>query len=122
MHEESNRPRRVGHLLQREVAALIQREINDPRVQNVTIISVDVSPDLKNARVYFTCFEADANTKEVEKVLNNATGFLRHHLKSRLSLRSVPNLRFIYDESVQRGAEISALIDRALHRDDEPKE
>lgn len=122
MHEESNRPRRVGHLLQREVAALIQREINDPRVKNVTIISVDASPDLKNARIYFTCLDADANTKEVAKVLNNATGYLRHLLKSRLSLRSVPHLRFIYDESVQRGADISALIDRAIHRDDESKE
>ncbi|MEE8388844.1 MAG: 30S ribosome-binding factor RbfA [Acidiferrobacterales bacterium] len=122
MHQESNRPRRVGHLLQREVAGLIQREVNDPRVQHVTIISVDVSPDLKQARVYFTCLDAAANTIEVEKVLNNAKGYLRHHLKTRLSLRSVPHLRFIYDESVERGAQISELIDRALHRDDDPKE
>ena len=122
MHQESNRPRRVGHLLQREVAALIQREVNDPRVQHVTIISVDVSPDLKNARVYFTCLDATANTKKVEEVLNNATGYLRHHLKSRMSLRSVPNLRFIYDESVERGAQINELIYRALHRDDDPEE
>lgn len=122
MHQESNRPRRVGHLLQREVAGLIQREVNDPRVQHVTIISVDVSPDLKQARVYFTCLDSAANTKEVEKVLNNAKGYLRHHLKSRLSLRSVPHLRFIYDESVERGAQISELIDRAIHRDDDPKE
>lgn len=122
MANESNRPRRVGHLLQREIADLIRREVNDPRAQQVTITSVDVSPDLKQARVYFTCLDTDADTKKVEKVLNNAKGYLRHHLKSRLSMRSVPDLRFIYDESVERGTRISALIDRALHRDDEPEE
>jgi len=122
MPSESNRPRRVGHLLQREIAGIIQREVSDPRAQLVTIISVDVSPDLKQARVYFTCLDAAANTKEVEKVLNNAKGYLRHHLKSRLSLRSVPNLQFKYDESVERGSRISTLIDRAIHRDDETKE
>ena len=122
MPTESNRPRRVGHLLQREVADLIRREVGDPRAQLVTITSVDVSPDLKQARVYFTCLDGAANTKEVEKVLNHATGYLRHHLKSRLSLRSIPHLRFVYDESVERGSRISELIDRALHRDDEPTE
>lgn len=122
MHNESNRPRRVGHLLQREVAGIIQREVSDPRAQLVTIISVDVSPDLKQARVYFTCLDADADTKKMEKVLNNAKGYLRHHLKSRLSLRNVPHLRFIYDESVERGSRISMLIDRALHRDNNPEE
>jgi len=122
MPNESNRPRRVGHLLQREIADLIRREVNDPRAQHVTIISVDASPDLKQARVYFTCLDADADTEKVEKTLNNAKGYLRHHLKSRLSLRSVPHLRFIYDESVERGSRISALIDRALHRDDTPDE
>ena len=118
MPKESNRPRRVGHLVQREVADLIRREVNDPRAKLVTIISVDVTPDLKQARVYFTSLDSTADTKELEKVLNHASGYLHHHLKSRMSLRVVPHLQFIYDESVERGSRISALIDRALHKDD----
>jgi ribosome-binding factor A len=119
MHQETNRPRRVAHLLQREVADLIQREISDPRVHHVTITSVDVSRDLSQARVYFTCLDSDADPAEAEKALNHAQGYLRHHLKSRLDLRGVPHLRFIYDTSIERGARISALIDRAIDRDTE---
>ena len=119
MHQETNRPRRVAHLLQREVADLIRREVNDPRVQHVTITSVDVSRDLSQAKVYFTCMDADSDASAVEKALNNAKGYLRHHLKERLDLRGVPNLRFVYDESVERGAHISELIDRAVRRDSE---
>ena len=119
MHQETNRPRRVAHLLQREVADLIRREVNDPRVQHVTITGVDVSRDLSQAKVYFTCLDRDTDAVEAEKALNHASGYLRHHLKARLDLRGVPHLRFVYDESVERGAHISELIDRAVRRDSE---
>jgi ribosome-binding factor A len=119
MHQETNRPRRVAHLLQREVANLIKREVNDPRVQHVTITGVEVSRDLSRAKVFFTCLDTDTDAKAAEKALNHAKDYLRHHLKSRLDLRGVPHLRFVYDESVEHGAHISELIDRAIRRDTE---
>ncbi len=117
MHNETNRPRRVAHLIQREVADLIHRELNDPRVQQVTITAVDMSRDLSQAKVFFTCLDAHADPQDLEKALNHAKGYFRHHLKSRLDLRGIPNLRFLHDKSIERGARISELIDAAVKSD-----
>lgn len=120
VHRDSNRPRRVGALLKRELAEVITRNVNDPNVGSVTITSVDVAPDLKKARVYFTCWQNEENHEQTLEGLNRASGFLRHCLRERVDLRGIPLLTFVYDESIERGSRISKLIDDSLK--DSPKE
>ena len=123
MRKETGRTRRIAELLQRELAGVIQRELHDPRIGQLTLTSVDVAPDLSHAKVYITQLSGIARAPETLKVLNKAAGFLRHALRERVELRVIPQLRFMYDESVEKGAAISSLIDRALaqDRDKEPK-
>ena len=119
MRTESNRPRRVAGLLQKELAILIQQELADPRVKDITLTAVEMSRDLSNARVFITSMSGAESAKEAVGALNKAASFLRKQLRGRLDLRGVPNLKFIYDESVERGANLSALIDRARREDQE---
>jgi len=77
----------------------------------VTISTVDVSPDLKNARVYVTSLGAEANNEAIIIALNEHAAQLRHGLAKALVLRSVPKLIFVFDSSIERGSYLSALID-----------
>lgn len=112
-----HRSDRVGDQMQRELADLVRLEVKDPRVGMVTLSGVEVSRDLAYAKVFFTVLEGEDKGREAEEALNHAAGYLRHALGTRLRLRSVPNLRFIYDDTPERGARISALIDSALAED-----
>lgn len=121
MPREYPRKLRIGELLQHELAELILREVKDPRVQRVTVTSVDVSPDLANAKVLISVLGTQGPQTEVVQALNHAAGFLRHELGQRLKLRSIPELRFSYDETLDRAAHLEALIARAnapAHTDD----
>ena len=121
--KDGNRTQRVAELIKRELAALIPRELDDPRAHKITLTSAEVARDLKSARVYFSLLAGSAQAQPVADALNQAAGFLRHALKQRLALRTVPALRFYFDESVERGDRVSRLIDRALAEDrgDKPK-
>jgi len=108
--KKSGRPQKLGDLIQRELSELVQRELRDPRVGMITITDVDVSPDFSHAKVFFTLL----NTKHLEDAkqgLRRATGFLRSQLARRIKLYTTPELRFEYDESVERGDRLSRLID-----------
>ncbi len=117
MYQDSNRRRRVAELLKRELAVLIQHELNDPRIQGVTLTATEVTRDLSSAKVYFTCLAGAHSVKPRVTALNKAAPFLRRQLMGRLELRAVPALRFFYDESVERGAALSSLIDSARSQD-----
>lgn len=136
MSEMSPRVQRVADQIQRELASLIQLEVNDPRVGMVSVTGVNVSRDLAHAKVYVTVMNTLTDDKAVNdstlsepggldkleieeniKALNKAAGYLRTLLAKRLSLRSVPKLQFHYDGSVQRGQQLSNLIDSALAAD-----
>ncbi|MEY3667197.1 MAG: hypothetical protein RL572_737 [Pseudomonadota bacterium] len=139
MSKVSPRLQRVADLIQRELAQLIQLEVNDPRVGMVSVTGVKVSRDLAHADVYVTVMgsvegvtglapgvtldKAGALDRlEVEesiKALNAASGYLRTLLAKRSSLRTTPRLIFHYDQSVARGQYLSSLIDRALAADAE---
>ena len=106
----SGRPQKLGDLIQRELSALLQRELRDPRVGMITITGVDVSPDFSHAKVFFTTLTA-AHVGEAKEGLKRAAGFLRTQLAKRLKLYTTPELRFEYDESVERGDRLSRLID-----------
>ncbi len=113
MKKKSGRPQKLGDLIQRELSELVQRELRDPRVGMITITSVDVSPDLSHAKVFYTTLDA-AHVAEAAQGLKRAAGFLRSQLAKRIKLYSTPELRFAYDESVERGDRLSRLIDAAL--------
>ncbi len=129
MAKEYSRTQRVGDQMQRELAVLIQREMKDPRVSLVTVSAVEVSRDLAHAQVFVTSLGAEdpAQIADMLGVLKGAAGFLRTQLGRLMKLRQVPQLDFRYDESIARGAHLSALIERAVaedraHEDGEPSE
>ena len=119
MAREYSRRERVGDYLQRELATLIQRELRDPRLGMVSITAVEVSRDLSHARVFFTLLgcDSDEDAKPSTDVLNRAAGFLRSSLARDASMRTVPRLRFHFDNSVGRGRDLEALISAATEAD-----
>ncbi|GGM28583.1 30S ribosome-binding factor RbfA [Pseudomonas asuensis] len=119
MAKEYTRTQRIGDQMQRELALLIQREIKDPRLGLVTITDVNVARDLSHAKVFITVLGKDSSEDIAQNlgILNEASGFLRQQLGRAMKLRTIPQMRFHYDESIRRGAELSALIERAVSED-----
>jgi ribosome-binding factor A len=114
MPREYPRTRRVGEQMQRELAGILHEELKDPRLGMISVSGVEVSRDLAHARVYISVLGGEEDVSETIKVLNKAAGFLRHQLGQRMRLRAVPQLRFLYDESLAEGARMDALIAAAL--------
>lgn len=110
MRRGQGRPQKLGDLIQRELSALLQREVRDPRVGMVTITAVDVSPDFSHARVFYTTLDP-AHIGDAQQGLQRAAGFLRSQLARRIKLYTTPELRFEYDQSVERGDRLARLID-----------
>ena len=99
---------KVSDQIQRDLAELITREVKDPRVGMVTLQSVELTPDYAHAKVYFTVLVGDAH--ETEDTLNHAAGHLRNLLFKRLHIHTVPTLHFVYDRTLERSADMDALI------------
>ncbi|MBU2966842.1 30S ribosome-binding factor RbfA [Amphritea sp. 2_MG-2023] len=122
MAREFSRTQRISDQVQKDLAQLIQREIKDPRLGMVTISYVKIAKDLGYADIYITVMamggkdEATAVTESL-KVLNSASGFLRGQLSSKIKLRVMPQLRFHFDESVDRGRRLNDLIIKATRED-----
>jgi ribosome-binding factor A len=106
---------RIADQIQRELADLIRFEVRDPRVRFVTLTAVEIARDQSHARVFFTVMGPETEAGEVLSGLERASGFLRTSLAHRLSTRSVPALEFVYDESIERGARLTRLIDEAVN-------
>ncbi|MEO7558279.1 MAG: 30S ribosome-binding factor RbfA [Gammaproteobacteria bacterium] len=115
--KEFSRTQRMGDQIQRELAQLIQQQISDPRVGMVTVSGVHLSKDLAHAKVFITVLDDKQDAAKSVQVLNHAAGFLRHELARRTLMRVIPQLRFIYDPTVERGANLSALINAAVSSD-----
>jgi ribosome-binding factor A len=111
------RPARVADSIKEEIANLLLRKIKDPRVVAVAITAVSVTPDLRLARVYFSC-ERDAAEK-VAAGLTSSKGFMRSHLAKQLGLRYVPELEFRYDQSVERQLEMEKILKEIAAEDDQ---
>ena len=107
------RPQKVADLIQRELADLLRRDVRDPHIGMVTLTSVDVSPDLSHAKVFFTILEKE-KLADTSRALKRAAGFLRSQLAHRMKMYTTPELRFTYDESVERGDHLSQLIDSVV--------
>ncbi len=119
--KEYSRLDRIGDQMQRELAVMIQREIKDPRLDAmITVSAVKVSKDLGYADVYVTVLGKEDKPEVIAEnmaILKKAAGFLRGRIGQSIKLRVVPQLRFHYDESVQRGQYLSSLIERAIAED-----
>jgi ribosome-binding factor A len=115
MPKEFSRKERVADMLQVELSTLLHREIADPRIKDVTVTAVDVARNFAHAKVFITTLNDDAESKkDLMKALKAASGFMRSQLAKRVQMRTTPELRFIYDDSVQRGYTLSELIEKAV--------
>jgi len=113
---EFNRSERVAGTLRRELAQLIQMEVKDPEVGFVGLSDVEVTRDLSHAKVFVTVFEPEKAAASL-KALNRAAGYLRRRLGQEMRIRSVPELHFQHDASVETGLQMDSLIDAAVASD-----
>ena len=119
MAKDFARSDRVAEQIQRELADLLQFEVKDPRVGMVTVTEVEVTGDMAHAKIYYS---AKAGTAELQAGLEKTAGFLRGQLAKRMLLRTVPQLHFIYDASIDRGMKLSKMIDEALASSNSPED
>ena len=105
---------RIADQIQRELAEVIRLELRDPRIGMVTITGIEVTRDQSHAKVFFTVLGAESAAESALEGLRRAAGFLRTEIAHRLSTRSVPELHFEHDISIERGARLSRLIDEAV--------
>lgn len=117
MPREFPRARRVEEQMKRLLSELVRREVKDPRVGLITITSVEVSKDLSHANVFFTPFAGTGDAEAALEALQHAAGFLRHQVRNQMRLRVAPEILFRIDDSVERGARLSALIHDAVESD-----
>jgi ribosome-binding factor A len=106
----SRRQRRVAELIHRELSLLLMLDARDPRLADVTITAVDITPDLLLAHVYFTVLGDDEKVAEAQAGLQRATGYLRTQLAARVQLRLMPHLTFALDKSAAYGQHIDKLL------------
>jgi ribosome-binding factor A len=105
-----NRPQQLAELIRAEMSDLLRLEMRDPRVGMVSITDVEVSPDLKYARIYFSRLGSEEERAETLKVLRHATAYLRRLLAPRLTIRSVPEIEFRLDSSLAHGEKVLRLL------------
>ena len=101
---------RVGDLLLELVSELLTKEVSDPRIGPVTLTSVEVSKDLRHARIYFSLLGEKKNKEEVLSGFKSATGFIRAKIAKELKLRFVPTIEFVYDDAVDHARRIEDLL------------
>ncbi|MCP4187430.1 MAG: 30S ribosome-binding factor RbfA [Gammaproteobacteria bacterium] len=116
MPKDYPRSERIASQIQRELATLVQHSVKDPRLSSPSILEVQVSKDLSQAKVYFSVLNPDAAPQSLT-VLNRASGFLQREIGKVLKARITPKLKFIYDDSNLRGRNLSDLIDSAVAQD-----
>ncbi|WP_457669065.1 30S ribosome-binding factor RbfA [Thiolapillus sp.] len=114
--KEFNRGDRIGAQMHRELALLLRDAAKDPRLSEVTIQEVRVTRDLSHAKIYFTILDKD-EADYFAKVLGHAASFLRRRLGQIMKTRTVPELKFVYDSSIEEGKRLSDLIEKAVSSD-----
>jgi ribosome-binding factor A len=107
---QGSRPDRVADQIRGELALLLAREVHDPGIGFVTLTRVQVTPDLQQARVYYTALGDEKTRRNSERALERAIPFLRRQIGSRLRLKRVPELKFMYDESIAGQDRIEQLL------------
>ena len=107
---------RINSLLEREISSILMLEVKDPDIRFVTITRVSTTSDLSFSKVYVTVMKDDRR-EETLKALKDASGFIRHELMERVDLRHIPELQFLYDESIEYGKKIESIIEE-IHEEE----
>ena len=115
----SQRAQRVAETIHKEISSMLIKGLKDPRIGFVTLTSVDVSGDLRNARVYYTVFGEQEQKDLTQTALEKATPFIRRELGKRLRLRCTPELKFCFDASLEYGNRIESLLKELNDHDPE---
>ena len=116
------RASRVADVIKNELSLLLVQRVRDPHLQEISISRVELSDDLRHAKVFFTLFQGRAKIDQVTRSLQKATGFMRSHLAKTLNLRFTPELRFWYDEEFEEVEKIERLLDDIARERDERQE
>jgi len=116
------RSERVGDLIKREIGEIIERELKDPRIGLATVTAVEMSDDLRHARVFISIFGDRSIQEETERGLNSAKFFIQGEIGRRLRLKYTPELSFQRDRSLERGLRISKIIKTLQEGRDEESE
>ena len=124
MAKEFSRSTRVAEQMQRELADLLMFDVKDPRIGMVTITAVEVTGDIAHAKIFYSAPQAKQSSlnhaktlQSIQNGLENSAGYLRTQVAKRMLLRTVPQLHFVYDESIDIGMKMAQLIDAARATD-----
>ncbi|HHU61869.1 MAG: 30S ribosome-binding factor RbfA [Bacillota bacterium] len=117
----SSRYKRIAEEVKREISAIVAKEVKDPRLGMISITDVDVSRDLSIAKVYFSMLGSEEEREITLEGLNRARGFIRSELAKRLQLRHTPEIKFLFDGSLEQGAKMDALL-KSLKQDSTKEE
>lgn len=110
-----SRLKKVQEELRHQISLIVQQELKDPRIGFVTITRVEVTPDLKAAKVYFTTIGPKESFEDTVNGLNSSTGFVRKLIGERIRIKFTPQINFIYDDSPKRQDRIDEIIDK-IHK------
>jgi ribosome-binding factor A len=105
----------VADLLIQEIASILQKEIKDPRIGFVTLTGAELSPDLRHAKVFYTALGDDAARERSESGLKSASPYIRREVSHRLRLKVSPEIRFVFDTSLDRGERLDQLLEEGAH-------
>ena len=118
---DNQRVYRIGSVIRKEIAQIIQNDINDPRIKDVVITDVEISKDLKHAKLFFIVFNHKNKKAEeiklITKAINSSRLFFKRKLSKSSNLRSVPNIRFVFDDTESKAFELEELINKSLKTD-----
>ena len=118
MRKNSIKNTRINGEVQKELSTIIRNEIKDPRIHPMTsVMAVEVAPDLKTCKAYISVLGEKEAKEATIKGLNSAEGYIRRQLAKNLNLRNTPEIRFILDESIKYGVNMSKLIDDVTKKD-----
>jgi ribosome-binding factor A len=111
----SRRAKRVAELMREEISDLILQDLRNPKIGLVTITEVSLTDDLSYARVFISVYGEDEKNSQSLKGLRKASGFIRRELSKRIRLRHFPELRFLWDSSIEQGVKITKLLEKIEH-------
>jgi ribosome-binding factor A len=114
--QPSRRPQRIALQIQHEVSLMISRDMKDRRVGFVTVTGVQMSPDLRHAKIFISLMGSEEEKKESLETLNHAAGWIRHELGQRIRMKFAPDIVFLMDTSQDYGERIDRLIDEIRER------
>ncbi|MGE5278674.1 MAG: 30S ribosome-binding factor RbfA [Acidobacteriota bacterium] len=122
MTSQTRRSQRVALLVREELSRLVLTEAHDPDLRRVTITDVEMPPDLKSARVYYSCLGGSQERERAGAALDRAAGYLRREVTQRCGLRYAPELHFLFDATLERGARIEELLAQVRAASPPPEE